>query len=217
MDKEEKKKLKAEYEQFSKKNKQKTFFINLLYLSILCSIIIFWLPTNILSEYPWLEYFTDFMGGLFPNIYIYAQRSSVPELTVFYFSYMWMVTIIIIILAIALIPKENKEVKKYFGVDEYRGKGILPYKYIIFYYDFTAILSTIGLILLFGMITYENYIGELINGGISRLGFEEAISRRFGMFFISNIFQSISVFVSLVNLIYICLYMTAIIKIKKGE
>ena len=62
-----------------------------------------------------------------------------------------------------------------------------------------------------------NYTGSLIDGGISRLRFNEVINTRFGMFLVVNIFQNF-VNLALVGIVVDSMLLaTHIQKIKKGE
>ena len=190
MDKEEKKKLRKEYDDFTKKNPREIFLIRYFYYSIIASLVIFILPQDILTEYTFFKYFTEFMENIFPNIHIYAQSSKISELVAFYYSYMWLVIIIVTILYLTTISKENDEAKKYFGINEYQGRGILPQKYLIFYSGKESLFAAIALFILVLFALYMNYTGSLIDGGISRLRFNDAINTRFGIFFMVNIFQN---------------------------
>lgn len=217
MNKEEKKKLRKEYDDFTKKNPREIFLIRYFYYSIVASFVIFILPQDILTEYTFLKYFTEFMGNIFPNIHIYAQSSKMSELVAFYYSYMWLVIIMITILYLTSISKENDEAKKYFGTNEYEGRGILPLKYLIFYSGKEALFAAIVLFVLVFFALYMNYTGSLIDGGISKLKFNEAINTRFGIFFMVNIFQNF-VNLALVGLIVSSMILAIHIpKIKKGE
>lgn len=217
MEKEEKKKLRKEYDDFTKKNPRKMFLIRYFYYSIIASLVIFILPQNILTEYPFLKYFTAFMGNIIPNIHIYAQVSKMSELVAFYYSYMWLVIIIVTILFLTTISKANDEAKKYFGTNEYEGRGILPSKYLIFYRGKEALFASIALFVLVLFTLYMNYTGSLIDGGISRLRFNEVINTRFGMFLVVNIFQNF-VNLALVGIVVDSMLLaTHIQKIKKGE
>lgn len=220
MEKEEKKKLEKEYKEFATKKYYGKELGLPIYFSLIASAIVFIIPKDILSQYPFLRYFTEFMRNIFPNIDIFAQRSKAPELTEFYFSYMWLVAIVMIGLIIFAIPKTNEEVKKYFGTGEYKGKGILPYKFVSVmqsFFNTKYLLYYLGIILIFGYAVYSDYTGSLIEGGILRLRFGEAISTRFGMFFIGNVFQNLSLYVILMTNIMTVLNTIHIQKIKKGK
>lgn len=216
MEKIEKKKLRKEYDDFTKNNPRGILLLRYLYYSIIASLIVFLLPKDILTQYPIFRYFTDFMKNIFPNIEIFAQRSKMPELTEFYFSYMWIVSITMVILFLVNIPKLNDEVKKYFGTGEYKNKGILPLKYLIFYSK-EALFTAIALFILMLFTLYINYTGSVIDYGVSKLRFNEIINTRFGMFFISNVFQSF-VNLALVGIAVDSILLTINkIKLKKGE
>jgi len=220
MEKEERKELEKEYKEFATKKYYGKELSLPIYFSIIASAIVFILPKDILSQYSFLRYFTEFMRNIFPNISIFAQRSKAPELTEFYFSYMWLVAIVMIGLIIFAIPKTNEEAKKYFGTGEYKGKGIFPYKFVSVmqsFFNTKYLLYYLGIILMFGYAVYSDYTGSLIEGGISRLRFGEAISTRFGMFFIGNVFQNLSLYVILMTNIMTVLNTIHIQKIKKGE
>lgn len=218
MDKEERKKLNLEYRKLKRSEYDKAYD-KVMNFSIIASLAIFLIPTNLLSVYPSLKNFTEFMATLFPNISIYAQRSKWPEVTEFYFSYMWIVTLIAVVLIIVSIPTANEKAKKYFGTGEYKGKGTLDHKYLMFVNPISLknFLILIAIFSMFGSIIYMNYTGLLIDGGISKLRFGEAISTRFGMLFIGGGFQALSVVIMVGAIISGILNTIHIRKIKKGE
>ena len=220
MDKEERKKLEKEYEKFWAKKAYGNKIWYPTYISVGASLIIFLIPTNLLSMYPSLKIITEFMATLFPNISIYTQKSELTEITEFYFSYMWIVLILTMLLTIFAIPKTNEEAERYFGTGKYKGKEILPHKFIIVmqsFFNLKYIPYYLATILLFGIVVYMNYTGSLIDGGISKLRFGEVISTRFGMFFIGNIFQNFVLYIIFIPTITIVLNTIHIKKIKKGE
>ncbi|CAM3458968.1 hypothetical protein [Arcobacter aquimarinus] len=219
MDKEEKKKLENEFKQLKRSEYDKAYD-KVINFFLVASIVVFLIPTNILSVYPILKSFTQFMAKIFPNITIYAQRSRWSEVTEFYFSYMWIVALITIVLIIMTIPTANEKAEKYFGTGKYKHKGILNHKYLIFVpqllsFKYFLLITAAILLSLYGI--YINYTGSLIDGEISRLKFGEIISTRFGMLFIAVIFQVIIIHGLVVILIRSILNTIHIQKIKKGE
>jgi hypothetical protein len=218
MDKEEKKRLQIEFRQLKRSEYDKAYD-KILYFFIIASLVIFVIPTNILSVYPSLKSFTQFMATIFPNINVYAQRSKWSEVTELYFSYMWIVALITIFLMIISIPTVNEKAKKYFGTGKYKGKGTLNHKYLMFVNIFRLkkILVVIVILLMMGTVIYMNYTGSLIDGGISRLRFSEAIGTRFGMLFIGNIFQNLALFVIVGSILSSIIQAIHIRKLKKGE
>ena len=217
MTKEEREKLKKEYDEFSKKNYYGSTLIYPLYFAFGFSLIIFWLPKDILTQYPSFRYFTQFMADIFPNINVFASRSKIPELTEFYFSYMWLIAILMTIYAISLIPKANEEAKKFFGTGKYKGRGKLPSKYLIFHSYKNTFIGFIGGIALFGIAFYQFYTGNLIDDSFLKINFEESISKRFGMFFLVNLFQNGSLGMIISIMISSIIFIIQIKKIKKGE
>jgi hypothetical protein len=217
MDKEEKEKLQKEYDEFSKKNYYGSTLMYPLYFAFGFSLIIFWLPVDILSQYPSLKYFTQFMADVFPNINVFANRSKIPELTEFYFSYMWLIAILMAVYAITLIPKANEEAKKYFGTGKYKGKSKLPSKYLIFYSYEKILIGFILMTTLMGFAFYKFYTGHLIDDSFLKINFEESISKRFGMFFMINLFQNGALGMIISIMISSIIFIKQIKQIKKGE
>ena len=217
MTKEEREKLKKEYDEFSKKNYYGSTLMYPFYFAFGFSLIIFWLPKDILTQYPSFRYFTQFMADIFPNINVFASRSKIPELTEFYFSYMWLIAILMIIYAITLIPKANEEAKKFFGTGKYKGRGKLPSKYLIFHSYQRILFSLLGMLILMGFAFYEFYTGNLIEDSLLRINFEESISKGFGMFFLVNLFQNSSLWMITMLFIESVIQVIQIKKIKKGE
>lgn len=217
MTNEEREKLKKEYDEFSKKNYYGSTLMYPLYFAFGFSLIIFWLPKDILTQYPSFRYFTQFMADIFPNINVFASRSKISELTEFYFSYMWLIAILMTIYAISLIPKANEEAKKYFGTGKYKGRGKLPSKYLIFHSYKNTFIGFIGGIALFGIAFYQFYTGNLIDDSFLKINFEESISKRFGMFFLVNFFQNSALGMIISVMISSIIFIIQIKKIKKGE
>ena len=220
MTNEEREKLKKEYDEFSKKNYYGSTLMYPLYFAFGFSLIIFWLPKDILTQYPSLKYFTQFMADIFPNINIFASRSKIPELTEFYFSYMWLIAILMTVYAITLIPKANEEAKKFFGTGKYKGRGKLPHKYLIFHsYEKILFKFLVGVSMM-GYLIHQFYTGNLIDDSFFKINFEESISKRFGMFFLVNFFQNgalgMILFVIVSSIIFIK-QIKQIKQIKKGE
>lgn len=218
MTKEEREKLKKEYDEFSKKNYYGSTLMYPFYFAFGFSLIIFWLPKDILTQYPSFRYFTQFMADIFPNINVFASRSKISELTEFYFSYMWLIAILMTIYAISLIPKANEEAKRFFGTGKYKGRGKLLHKYI----EVVSIFNRKGFwiflwILMMGFGLYATYTGNLIDGGISKLRFGEIINTKFGMFFLGNLFQNGVILLNITLFTMITLNEINIKKIKKGE
>jgi len=219
MEKEERKKLELEYKKLKRSEYDKAYD-KPFYYAVIASLAVFVIPTNLLSVYPSLKHFTEFMAMIFPNISIYAQKSKWSEVTEFYFSYMWIVAIVTVVLIIASIPSANEKAKKYFGTGEYKGKGTLNHKYLMFTPHLLSLkyflLLTAG-ILMFRYALYANYTGALIEGGISRLRFGEAISTRFGMLFMAVIFQVGSILAIILLIMRFIINTIHMQKIKKGE
>lgn len=219
MEKEERKKLELEYKKLKRSEYNKAFE-KPFYFAIIASLAVFVIPTNLLSVYPSLKHFTKFMAMVFPNISVYAQRSKWSEVTEFYFSYMWIIALVMVILIIASIPKANEKAKKYFGTGEYKGKGTLNHKYLMFiphFLSFKYFLLIMAGIFMFGVVIYMNYTGSLIDSGISRLRFGEAISTRFGMLFIGSVFQVGSIFAIILLIMRFIINTIHIQKLKKGK
>ena len=59
-------------------------------LYFLCSLTFFLLPLDILTKYPYLKHFTDFMDFI-PAIKLMESKTFAPELCKFYASYMFVV------------------------------------------------------------------------------------------------------------------------------
>ena len=80
--------VKLKNKHFSKK---RLIFAILFYF--LCSLTIFLLPLDILTKYPYLKYFTDFMDFI-PAIKLMESKTFAPELCKFYASYMFVVGVV---------------------------------------------------------------------------------------------------------------------------
>jgi|GEM_PF-6619233 len=63
---------------------------------LLCSLSIFLLPLDILTKYPYLKYFTDFMDFI-PAIKLMESKTYAPELCKFYASYMLVIGIVVLV------------------------------------------------------------------------------------------------------------------------
>ena len=122
--------LEEEYIEFRKNNYFGKCFISSLYMHVALLLIIFILPNHIMNLLPLLKFFTHIMKNIFPNIEYYSNASSLPELCEFYFSYLWLVCLMISIWCIMQSPQLNHEAKQFFGTYEYLNKGIFPEKFI---------------------------------------------------------------------------------------
>lgn len=157
------------------------------------------------------------MADIFPNINLFASRSKIPELTEFYFSYMWLIAILMTVYAITLIPKANEEAKKFFGTGKYKGRGKLPSKYLIFYSYEKILFKFLAGIFIMGIAFYQFYTGNLIDDSFLKINFEESMSKKFGMFFLVNFFQNGGLGMILFVIISTIIFIKQIKKIKKGE
>ena len=128
--KEEFEKLEAEYDDFFNKHHYGKCFITILYVNIALLLIVFILPEKILTTFPFLRYFINFMSQIFPNIEIYSSVNKMPELCEFYFSYAWMISVVIVVWCIWKLPQVSKEARKYFGTGEFKNQGIFKEKFI---------------------------------------------------------------------------------------
>ena len=76
-------------------SKTRVFLIIAFY--ILCSLTLFLLPHNVLTQYPYLKYFTDFMDFI-PAIKQMEIKTYAPEMCKLYASYMFVVGVIVFLL-----------------------------------------------------------------------------------------------------------------------
>ena len=76
-------------------SKTRVFLIIAFY--ILCSLTLFLLPHNVLTQYPYLKYFTDFMDFI-PAIKRMEIKTYAPEMCKLYASYMFVVGVIVFLL-----------------------------------------------------------------------------------------------------------------------
>ncbi|WP_289687210.1 hypothetical protein, partial [Helicobacter rodentium] len=74
-------------------SKKRLIFAILFYF--LCSLTIFLLPLDILTKYPYLKYFTDFMDFI-PAIKLMETKTYAPELCKFYASYMLVIGVVVL-------------------------------------------------------------------------------------------------------------------------
>ena len=72
-------------------SKTRVFLIIAFY--ILCSLTLFLLPHNVLTQYPYLKYFTDFMDFI-PAIKQMEIKTFAPEMCKLYASYMFVIGIV---------------------------------------------------------------------------------------------------------------------------
>lgn len=77
------------------KNKSfsKTRLLLIIAIYILFSLTIFWLPLDVLTQYPLLQYFTDFMDFI-PAIKQMEIKTFAPEMCKLYISYMFVVAFV---------------------------------------------------------------------------------------------------------------------------
>ncbi|KPH51482.1 hypothetical protein HPU229336_06280 [Helicobacter pullorum] len=75
-------------------SKTRVFLIIAFY--ILCSLTLFLLPHNVLTQYPYLKYFTDFMDFI-PAIKQMEIKTYAPEMCKLYASYMFVVGVVCLV------------------------------------------------------------------------------------------------------------------------
>ncbi|WP_052137709.1 hypothetical protein [Campylobacter sputorum] len=202
--KEEYKILEKEYDEFGKLPPYEKYYKIGLFMQPIFLLIIFILPEKILTIFPFLNYFTNFMSQIFPNIEIYSSANKMPELTEFYFSYAWMIAIITVIWCIYTLPKVAKEARKYFGTGEFKNKGILKEKFIPLFDTKNSIkdyISKLLAILFFGYGLYLAFSGDLVDSFLGRWMFD-----RFGLLFVAifqNIITYLLLFVGITNFLII--------------
>ncbi|MCI6988285.1 MAG: hypothetical protein MR902_01780, partial [Campylobacter sp.] len=109
---------------------------------------VFIMPKDILERHEILLKFTEFMAGYFPNISVFSNASSLPQVVAFYTAIMWVVGIILfLIFFIGLFITFLKELKENTPIfkKEYGIFFILFLCYLgfsVFYHYFVGDLST---------------------------------------------------------------------------
>ncbi|QKF71145.1 hypothetical protein [Campylobacter geochelonis] len=192
LSKEEFETLQKEYDELKDKNDVSISFFNYCFLHIVFSLAVFIIPTNILTIFPFLKCFTSFMSQYFPNIEIYANANKMPELVEFYFSYLWVVCIILSVWYIYKMASIARGVKAYFGVGEFSNKRIFNEKFIPVldkqYGNSKGLLMVLLNILFFGFGLYLDFSGNILDSMLGRWMFD-----RFGIF-LMGAYQIIVVF-----------------------
>lgn len=191
--KEEYKILEKEYDEFFNKYHYGKCFITILYTNIVMLIIIFILPEKILTIFPFLNYFTNFMSQIFPNIEIYSSANKMPELTEFYFSYAWVIAIIAVIWCIYTLPKVAKEARKYFGTGEFKNKGILKEKFIPLFKNKNKSLKDYVFIIFITIFFVWCIFGFIVGNIVDTLLGNWMFHSRFGLF-IYALFQNLGIY-----------------------
>lgn len=165
--------VKLKNKHFSKK---RLIFAILFYF--LCSLTIFLLPLDILTKYPYLKYFTDFMDFI-PAIKLMETKTYAPELCKFYASYMFVVGVGTFMWACKYafyfvcrqgflsVYHHTKEAKKAVSDVAGRSKNVIA-------------LAIVAILLMFGYYAYAFLNGRLI--GYTR-------RERSSEFFIDNWFE----------------------------
>ncbi|WP_181451021.1 hypothetical protein [Helicobacter valdiviensis] len=120
---------------------------------------VFFLPLDVLSKYPFLKYFTDFMDFI-PAIKLMETKTYAPELCKFYASYMFVVAIICFLLIARelflymakgfLYPYSNKGIEKLGGIKRSTIKIIL-----LFIMNYIVIFGTLYLYFSGSLIGYN--------------------------------------------------------------
>ena len=81
------------------------------YFYIFVSLSVFILPRNILDKSEICTIFVNFMKQFFPNIKVFESVSSLPQLTAFYTSFMWVFGIIMAIVCFFVFLAGAKAIK----------------------------------------------------------------------------------------------------------
>ncbi|CZE48691.1 hypothetical protein [Campylobacter geochelonis] len=144
-----------------------------------------------------MRHFINFMSDFFPNIEIYANANKMPELCAFYFSYTWAVCAFVLIWYIYRLPRINKDAREYFGIGEFKGKGIFKEKFIpVANGGINGFALWVFSILFFGFAVYINFSGHLVDSTIGRWMFD-----RFGILLVA-VFQNLAVVMVFFAMIY---------------
>ena len=163
----------------------------------LCSLTIFLLPYDILTKYPYLKHFTDFMDFI-PAIKLMESKTYAPELCKFYASYMFVVGVGVfaVILRDFFVYCANGMLRPYSqkGVETLGGVGKMvkhPIKYSIIMVGAYALMLSV---------TYGFLNGGMI--GYTRRGHWNTyfIDDYFEMIFYIDFWQSIIIFYLLLSI-----------------
>ena len=170
-------------------NKKRYLFVILLYF--LCSLSLFLLPLDILTKYPYLKHFTDFMDFI-PAIKLMETKTFAPELCKFYASYMFVLGVICLVNTswqgfISFIKKSKKIEKKI--IEKLRGHPIKEAFLFMLYYIMTLYFP------------YEFLSGGLIGASVRRHSSEYFIYGLFDMIFYIDFWQFGSIWMALMLMV----------------
>ena len=82
-------KAKSEYKNSKEKNEKHYAFYTVMSIYAIASLSVFIMPKDILERHEILLKFTEFMAGYFPNISVFNEASSLPQVVAFYTAIMW--------------------------------------------------------------------------------------------------------------------------------
>lgn len=137
-------KAKSEYKNSKEKNEKHYAFYTVMSIYAIASLSVFIMPKDILERHEILLKFTEFMAGYFPNISVFNEASSLPQVVAFYTALMWVMGILLFLMFfigffITFLKKlkENASVfNKEFGI------FFILFSCFIFYLYFIGDIST---------------------------------------------------------------------------
>ena len=113
---------KFDYYKFVKSHPSKKTINTVINMFMSMYLVIFLIPKNVLSDYPFLKYFTNFMSEIFPNVKVFALRSEIGEVVALYTSIMWIIGILFFIF---LTKAYIIQFMQFFGVGKYKDNSII--------------------------------------------------------------------------------------------
>ena len=91
-------KAKSEYKNSKEKNEKHYAFYTVMSIYAIASLSVFIMPKDILERHEILLKFTEFMAGYFPNISVFNEASSLPQVVAFYTALMWVMGILLFLM-----------------------------------------------------------------------------------------------------------------------
>ncbi|QKF64476.1 hypothetical protein [Campylobacter corcagiensis] len=91
-------KANSEYKNSKEKNEKHYAFYTVMSIYAIASLSVFIMPKDILERDEILLKFTEFMAGYFPNISVFSEASSLPQVVAFYTALMWIMGILLFLM-----------------------------------------------------------------------------------------------------------------------
>ena len=141
-------KAKSEYKNSKEKNEKHYAFYTVMSIYAIASLSVFIMPKDILERHEILLKFTEFMAGYFPNISVFNEASSLPQVVAFYTAIMWVAGLMLgfyIIISLICVFYQDIKYNKVNNNEFLSSLLLFSIGIFAFYIHFTGYIATDGI------------------------------------------------------------------------